>query len=51
MLTLATVQDGTPRPQNTQLYVHETEDLMEGAGGLGWNPFEEWWTEHLAKTQ
>ncbi|PIL23318.1 hypothetical protein GSI_14629 [Ganoderma sinense ZZ0214-1] len=42
---------GTPRPQNTQLYVHETEDLMEGFGSLGWNPFEEWWTEYLTKTQ
>ncbi|KAM5537638.1 hypothetical protein V8D89_008716 [Ganoderma adspersum] len=42
---------GTPRPQNTQLYVRETEDLMEGFGGLGWNPFEEWWTEYLTKTQ
>ena len=44
-------QNGTLRPQNTQLYVRETEDLMEGFGGLGWNPFEEWWTEHLTKTQ
>ncbi|TBU48036.1 NAD(P)-binding protein [Dichomitus squalens] len=44
-------KDGTPRPQNTQLYVHETEDLMEGFGGLGWNPFEEWWTEYLKKSQ
>ncbi|TBU22534.1 NAD(P)-binding protein [Dichomitus squalens] len=44
-------KDGTPRPQNTQLYVHETEDLMEGSGGLGWNPFEEWWKEYLKKSQ
>ena len=44
-------QDATARPQNTQLYVHETEDLMEGAGGLGWNPFEEWWTRHLQRSQ
>ena len=51
MLTPVTVQGGTPRPQNTQLYVHETEDLMEGHGGLGWNPFEEWWTAYLAKKQ
>ncbi|RPD75681.1 NAD(P)-binding protein [Lentinus tigrinus ALCF2SS1-7] len=44
-------KEGTPRPQNTQLYVHETEDLMEGFGGLGWNPFEEWWTAYLNKKQ
>ncbi|TFK92338.1 NAD(P)-binding protein [Polyporus arcularius HHB13444] len=44
-------KDGTLRPQNTQLYVHETEDLMEGFGGLGWNPFEEWWTGYLNKKQ
>ncbi|KAI0754350.1 NAD(P)-binding protein [Daedaleopsis nitida] len=44
-------KDGTPRPQNTQLYVRETEDLMEGYGGLGWNPFEEWWAAYLAKKQ
>ncbi|KAH9941727.1 NAD(P)-binding protein [Epithele typhae] len=42
---------GTVRPQNTQLYVHETQDLMEGSGGLGWNPFEEWWQVYLAKKQ
>ncbi|KAI0760373.1 NAD(P)-binding protein [Fomes fomentarius] len=41
----------TPRPQNTQLYVRETEDLMEGFGGLGWNPFEEWWAGYLNKKQ
>ena len=44
-------QDATARPQNTQLYVRETEDLMDGFGGLGWNPFEEWWTAYLAKKQ
>ena len=44
-------QDATARPQNTQLYVRETEELMDGFGGLGWNPFEEWWTAYLAKKQ
>ncbi|OSC97763.1 NAD-P-binding protein [Trametes coccinea BRFM310] len=39
--------DGTPRPRDCQLYTHETEDLMEGYGGLGWTPFEEWWAEYL----
>ncbi len=45
------LQYDTPRPQNTQLYVRETEDLMEGFGGLGWNPFEEWWAGYLNKKQ
>ena len=44
-------QDATARPQNTQLYVRETEDLMDCFGGLGWNPFEEWWTAYLANKQ
>ncbi|KAI0763433.1 NAD-P-binding protein [Trametes elegans] len=44
-------KDGTPRPRDCQLYTHETEDLMEGYGGLGWTPFEEWWTEYLNKKQ
>ncbi|KAL1949021.1 hypothetical protein VTO73DRAFT_10827 [Trametes versicolor] len=44
-------KDGTPRPRDCQLYTRETEDLMEGYGGLGWTPFDEWWTEHLTKTQ
>ncbi|CCA67300.1 related to vacuolar protein sorting-associated protein VPS5 [Serendipita indica DSM 11827] len=41
--------DGTPRPVNTQLDVRETEALFEHSGseGLGWNPFEEWWSSHL----
>ena len=51
LLKATSKQCGTLRPQNTQLYVRETEDLMGGFGGLGWNPFEEWWTEHLTKTQ
>ncbi|KAI1794474.1 NAD(P)-binding protein [Ganoderma leucocontextum] len=42
---------GMRRPQNTQMYLHETEDLMEGFGGIGWNPFEEWWVDYLTKTQ
>ncbi|KAI0642769.1 NAD-P-binding protein [Trametes meyenii] len=42
---------GTLRPRDTQLYTRETEDLMEGYGGLGWTPFEEWWTEYLTKKQ
>ncbi|KAI0325166.1 NAD-P-binding protein [Cubamyces sp. BRFM 1775] len=41
----------TPRPRDCQLYTHETEDLMEGYGGLVWTPFEEWWSEHLTKKQ
>ncbi|KAI0370538.1 NAD-P-binding protein [Pilatotrama ljubarskyi] len=44
-------KDGTPRPRDCQLYTRETEDLMEGYGGLGWTPFEEWWTEYLTKKQ
>lgn len=44
-------QDGTPRPRDCQLYTRETEDLMEGYGGLGWTPFDEWWTEYLTKKQ
>ncbi|KAH9852250.1 NAD-P-binding protein [Lenzites betulinus] len=34
-------KDGTPRPRDCQLYTRETEDLMEGYGGLSWTPFEE----------
>ena len=45
------MQYDTPRPRDCQLYTHETEDLMEGYGGLGWTPFEEWWTEYLNKKQ
>lgn len=37
----------TTRPRDCQLYTRETEDLMEGYGGLGWTPFEDWWTAHL----
>ncbi|CCL99566.1 uncharacterized protein FIBRA_01584 [Fibroporia radiculosa] len=40
----------TTRPRDCQLYTRETEDLIEGYGGLGWTPFEEWWEGHL-KTQ
>ena len=36
------------RPKDCQLYVRETEDVMEGAGGLDTTGFEEWWTEYLA---
>ncbi|KAH9933734.1 NAD(P)-binding protein [Fomitopsis serialis] len=36
----------TTRPRDCQLYTRETEDLMEGQGGLGWTPFEEWWQEY-----
>jgi len=35
------------RPRDCQLYTRETEDLMEGAGGLGTTGFEEWWAEYL----
>lgn len=35
------------RPRDCQLYTRETEDLVEG--GLGWNGFQEWWTEYLKK--
>lgn len=35
------------RPKDCQLYTRETEDLMEGAGGLGTTGFEEWWAEYL----
>lgn len=42
----------TTRPRNCQLYVQETEDLMDGEyGGLGWQPFEEWWEAHLSTRQ
>ena len=41
----------TTRPRDCHLYTHETEDLMEGYSGLGWNPFEEWWTQHLQNSQ
>ncbi|EPS95126.1 NAD-binding protein [Fomitopsis schrenkii] len=41
----------TTRPRDCQLYTRETEDLMEGYGGLGWTPFEEWWQEHLKTKQ
>ncbi|KAG8831457.1 hypothetical protein FRC17_003120 [Serendipita sp. 399] len=42
-------QDGTPRPINTQLDVMETERLFYGSAseGLGWNGFEEWWSDYL----
>ena len=35
------------RPKNCQLYTRETEDLMQGVGGLGTTGFEEWWAEYL----
>ncbi|KAI0077373.1 NAD-P-binding protein [Panus rudis PR-1116 ss-1] len=41
----------TTRPRDCHLYTRETEDLMEGYGGLGWTPFEEWWTDYLNKEQ
>ncbi|KZT03733.1 NAD(P)-binding protein [Laetiporus sulphureus 93-53] len=41
----------TTRPRDCQLYTRETEDLMEGHGGLGWTPFEEWWEEYLNAKQ
>ncbi|KZT71892.1 NAD(P)-binding protein [Daedalea quercina L-15889] len=41
----------TTRPRDCQLYTHETDDLMEGYGGLGWTPFEEWWQEYLKNKQ
>ncbi|KAI0828652.1 NAD-P-binding protein [Trametes gibbosa] len=34
-------KEGTPRPRDCQLYTRETEELMEGYGGLSWTPFEE----------
>ncbi|KIP08417.1 hypothetical protein PHLGIDRAFT_104366 [Phlebiopsis gigantea 11061_1 CR5-6] len=46
-----TASAATTRPRDCHLYTHETEDLMEGYGGLGWNPFEEWWTKHLQSLQ
>jgi S-adenosylmethionine synthetase len=37
------------RPRDCQLYTKETEELMvDDAGGLGTNGFEEWWTGWLA---
>ncbi|EEB92823.1 hypothetical protein MPER_08609, partial [Moniliophthora perniciosa FA553] len=36
------------RPQNTQLYTKETEDLGV-EGGLGLSLFEEWWAAYLKK--
>jgi len=41
----------TSRPRDCHLYTRETEDLMDKVGGLGWTPFEEWWTAHLASVQ
>ncbi|KAI0690892.1 NAD(P)-binding protein [Cytidiella melzeri] len=41
----------TTRPRDCHLYTRETEDLMAANGGLGWTPFEEWWTAHLNKAQ
>ncbi|OBZ67466.1 Methionine adenosyltransferase 2 subunit beta [Grifola frondosa] len=41
----------TTRPRDCQLYTRETEDLMEGYGGLGWTPFEEWWIGYLDQKQ
>jgi len=41
----------TSRPRDCRLYTRETEDLMDKVGGLGWTPFEEWWTAHLASVQ
>ncbi|GBE83859.1 Methionine adenosyltransferase 2 subunit beta [Sparassis crispa] len=41
----------TTRPRDCQLYTRETEDLMEGYGGLGWTPFEEWWVQYLNEKQ
>jgi hypothetical protein len=35
------------RPKDCQLYTRETEDMMEGAGGLSTTGFEEWWAEYL----
>lgn len=35
------------RPRDCRLYTRETEDMMEGAGGLGTTGFEEWWAEYL----
>ncbi|KAI0342187.1 NAD-P-binding protein [Trametopsis cervina] len=41
----------TSRPRDCHLYTRETEDLLAQNGGLGWTPFEEWWSEHLKKAQ
>ncbi|GJE95483.1 SDR family oxidoreductase [Phanerochaete sordida] len=41
----------TTRPRDCQLYTGETEELLAGAGGLGWTPFAEWWTGHLQRKQ
>lgn len=39
------------RPKNCQLYVQETDDLMDEYGGLSWQPIEEWWEAHLSKPE
>jgi S-adenosylmethionine synthetase len=39
----------TPRPRDCKLYTHETEELMQDRGGLGWTPFEEYWSKYLIK--
>ncbi|KAJ3525267.1 hypothetical protein NM688_g8428 [Phlebia brevispora] len=44
-------KDAATRPRDAHLYTHETEDLMADAGGLGWTPFEEWWTGYLNRSQ
>ncbi|KAH8084359.1 hypothetical protein BXZ70DRAFT_570908 [Cristinia sonorae] len=41
----------TSRPRDCQLYTRETEDLMEKYGGLGWTPFEEWWSSYFQAKQ
>ncbi|PCH35376.1 NAD(P)-binding protein [Wolfiporia cocos MD-104 SS10] len=41
----------TTCPRDCQLYTRETEDLVEGYGGLGWTPFEEWWQGYLQAKQ
>lgn len=45
------LQDAATRPKDAHLYTHETEELMADAGGLGWTPFEEWWSGYLNRVQ
>ncbi|KDQ58675.1 hypothetical protein JAAARDRAFT_206541 [Jaapia argillacea MUCL 33604] len=45
-----TGEAATTRPRDCQLYTLETEELGV-EGGLGWTPFEEWWTQYLEKVQ
>lgn len=39
--------EATPRPKDCRLDTQETEALWPNGEGLGWVPFEQWWTAHL----